>query len=284
MRTRFIFILAVLTPAFSHAATAIDQLRLQGAPAAFGAAAVPVPEINAMKGEDLGRGETQREAVRLAKEYLDASLLHKDKYPNEKFWQETRELRSAFDNKFQFKTESCGNGQTLMYTTKDEYYEAQSSSRKKNIIHVCKGYAPGAELMAQDLIHETSHLVLAAFENQATEFEMVTVSLGGGYPVMNGYVSYQEGLSQAELDWLGYGYLPMALGITSDLSYHYQFLRANIVYGDLAAFKRNLAKLPEERRQLLAFTDLKGFTLKSVAAKYGRTDFLNYLLALEQAR
>jgi len=283
MRTRFIFTLALLIPSASHAATAIEQLRRQSSPAAMTAAAVPEPEAPVFKSEGPDRNDTQRAAIELAKKYLDASLLRQGEYPNEKFWRETRELRRAFDNKFQFRTESCGNDQTLMYTTKDEYYEAQSSSRKKNIIHVCKGYAPGAELMAQDLIHETSHLVLASFENQATEFEMVTVSLGGGYPVMNGYVSYQEGLSQAELDWLGYGYLQMALGINSDVSYHYQFLRANIVYGDLEAFKRNLAKLPGEKRQLLSFTDIKGFTLKSVAAKYGRTDFLNYLLALEQA-
>jgi len=277
----YIFIFsALLLPGAVEAGSTLEQLTgnsvISSAPGSL-----PMP-VTGSGSEKIGQ-VTSGEAVALAKEYLDKSLGRKGEYPKEKFWGEVRELRQAFDNRFDFRTASCegGRGSFVMFTKKTEYYLSQSSSRKKNIIHVCRGYEPGTELMAQDLLHEVSHLVHASFENYATELEMVVTRLGGGYPVMNGYLSYNEGLTQEDLEWMGYGYLPMALGITSKMSFHYQYLRANIVYDNFESFVRNMNKVGDERAALLDFKDIEGFTLTAVATKYQRSQFLQYIKTLQ---
>lgn len=273
--------LLLLLPAPACAGAALGQLS-GGAPVAEFTAPPPSAEGYTAKGGPV----TQREAVARAQAWLDAALLRQGDYPKEKFWTKVKELRAAFDNKFDFRSASCEGGRRnrfLMFTKKAEFYAAQSSSRKKNIIHLCEGYAPGVELMAQDLLHEVSHLAFAAFENQATEFEMVTTALGGGYPVMSGYVSFNEGLTQEDLAWLGYDYLPFALGIDSKLTFRYQHLRANIIYDNMEVFEKNIAKLGDDLPKLLTMTDFRGFTLRGIAAKYGRPEFSQRLRELEAA-
>ncbi len=224
-----------------------------------------------------GPAASTDDAIRLARKLLDNSLQRTGEYPNEKFWQSVRELRAAFDNPFIIKNDKCKQSDTVMYTLKSEYYLDQSSSRKRNVIHICKGYNPEVELKAQDFIHETSHVALTTFEHEATEIEMMVTHLGGGYPVLSGYISYNENLTPEDFAWLGYGFLAPSLGITSKVSFHYQQLRADIVYNDFSVFVKRLAKFPAEQDQLLDFVDMKGFTLTGIACSLNRTQFLDYL-------
>lgn len=231
----------------------------------------PSPAHDAASAARISHG-TKNDAVDLARLMLDNSLTRMNEYPKPKFWEQVKILRMAFGNGFSFKNDSCGQDVTVMYTLKTDYYNPEK--HKKNVIHICKGYNPNTELMAQDLIHEVSHLVLTTMEGDATEFEMVVTRLGGGYPVINGYIKFNEGLSQEDLEWLGYAYLKLALGIDSQLAFEYQILRANIIYNDYAAFLRNIKKLTVKMPGLLKFKDIEGQTLHSIAVSYGRTDFV----------
>lgn len=219
------------------------------------------------------------DAIQLSRDLLDKSLQHQSEYPDERFWKSVKILRAAFDNPFDIRTDGCGQDNTLMYTKKKDYYLEQRSSKKKNIIYVCRGYNPPVEMKAQDFLHETSHLALVTFENEATELEMMVTHLGGGYPVLSGYVSYSESLTPEDLAWLGYGFLAPSLGITSKLSFHYQQLRAAIAYDDFEIFTKELTKLKDERKELLAFVDIKGLTLADMACKPQRQRFADYLAA-----
>jgi|GEM_PF-1346178 len=253
------------------AATVLEQLQNSGADTQNTKYYVPAPETDKNTSLRITH-DTKGEAIELAKQRLDKSLTGTDAYNEPGFWKKARTLREAFDNGFRFKNESCGKDITVMYTLKSEYYSPEE--HKKNIIHICKGYEPDADLMAQDLIHEVSHLMLWTMENEATEFEMVITRLGGGYPVINGYINYDPKLTQEDLEALGLGYIKMALGIDSKISYDYQVLRANIIYNDYAAFLRNTKKRAEEIPELLKFTDIGNQTLKSTAMKYKRTGFV----------
>lgn len=240
---------------------------------------VPAPVPAAGRQPYTGAAADPDDAIKFARGLLDKSLQRQAEYPYPKFWKEVTELRAAFDNKFVIKHDNCGRENTVMYTLKSEYYLDQSSSRKKNIIHICKGYRPGIELMAQDFLHETSHVALVTMETDATELEMMVTALGGGYPVMNGYVGYNEDLSQSELEDLGWTYLRPALGITSKLSYDYQQLRGAVVYDDYALFVKGMTLFKDRHSQLLGFTDFKGYTLAGIICSLPRQRFADYLAA-----
>jgi len=264
------------------AATATEQLFRNSGSAAPAAPKYSIPSPEPENISPRISHDTKNEAVRLAKQRLDKSLTRMNEYQHPKFWASVKTLREAFDNGFSFKNDSCGKDVTVMYTLKAEYYSADA--HKKNIVHICKGYEPNADLMAQDLVHEVSHLVLWTMEDEATELEMVVTRLGGGYPVINGYINYKPGMTQDDLEWLGIGYIKMALGIDSEVSYRYQVLRANIIYNDYDVFLRNTKKLAQETPEILKFTDIENQTLRSTAEKYGRSDFIQEIDRLASAQ
>ena len=105
---------------------------------------------------------------------------------------------------------------------------------------------------------------------------MVVTYLGGGYPVINGYIDYDEKLTPDELDWLGYGYLRVALGINSKLAYDYQVLRSNVIYDDFAKFVKNMDRRKGQQTDFVKFVDFKGETLIGTACKMHRQQFLDY--------
>lgn len=239
--------------------------------------AVPVPAA-AAPAPQRWLQPSHKQAIERAKELLDNSLQDQGQYNKTAFWQDVKSLRAAFDNRFVIKNKNCGKDVTLMYTLKSDYYEHGPSSGEKNVVYVCNGYHPTLEMEAQDLIHETSHLALIYHENQATEMEIVVTALGGGYPLINGYMNFDSGLSQDDLAALGWEYLKL-LGINSKISWEYQLLRERIAYGDYDVFAKQMETLRPVSRDLFAYVDIKGFKLADLVCQPERERYAAYLAA-----
>ncbi|MBK9323808.1 MAG: ankyrin repeat domain-containing protein [Bdellovibrionaceae bacterium] len=242
-----------------------------------------------------------QQATELAKSYLDKAISNPQlRNLNEEYYNDLVLLKSAFNNGFQFELDSCDSDEKknlIAYThssamdPQQDWYFFRKGEKKVNKVYICKAaLVRSREVLAQNIIHEVSHLSLQTGEQKATGLEIIAVLFGGGSPFLNGYTYYgrtwrYQGvqswlkMSEDEMLALGTSWLKIPGFIDNSFSYEMNQLQSDVIFGH--AKKEILEILTEyqgHEDQVLKFRNNEGMTLLMLAAREGHLEIFKSVL------
>ncbi len=256
---------------------------------------------NAWFGATSSKDKHLQLATELAKSYISKSLLNPQlRTLNENYYNELVLLNGAFNNGFRFEIDSCESEQKknlIAYThssamdPQQDWYFFREGQKKINMVYICKAaLARSKEVLAQNIIHEVSHLALQTGEQKATGLEIIAVLFGGGGLFLNGYTYYGKTwryqgvqswlkMSDEEMISLGTSWIKIPGFVDSSFKYEMYQLQSDVIFGK--ATKEILEILTEYQgqvNQVLKFRNAEGMTLLMLAAREGHLELFKLIL------
>lgn len=254
----------------------------------------------------MGRSQTQNSKFQaseeLAKLYLNNAINNLSlRSTSEDLYQEISLLKAAFQNGTQLILDPCDSAPTknlIAYTHAhamdpvQDWYFFRKGEKKVNKIYICvSAIGRSKEVLAQNLIHEVSHLALQTSEQEATGLEIAAVYFGGGAPFLNGYTYYGKtwkfegvksvlGMSNAETAALRLEWLKFPGFVDSPFRYEMNQLRSDVIFGVATDEILDILNVYKDRiEEVTHFRDNQGMTLLMIAAREGHLSVFKSLLS-----